>query len=65
MTILTAKYLPQPTYMDGTPIDDLVRVYTENTDGTVSTRIYPQCRELQAWIEAGNTPLPADEPPET
>lgn len=60
MTISTARYLPQLTYLDGTAIDDLARVYTENTDGTVSTRIYPQCPELNAWVEAGNTIQPAE-----
>jgi len=60
MTISTAKYLPQLTYLDGTAIDDLVRVYTENTDGSVSTHLYPQSEELVAWVEAGNTIQPAD-----
>ena len=61
MNILTAKYLPQQTFIDGTPIDDLVRVYTENADGSVSTHLYPQSKDLVAWVEAGNTIQPVDE----
>ena len=60
MTILTAKYLPQDTFVDGTPVDNQVRVYTENTDGTVSTHLYPQSEELVDWVEAGNTITPAN-----
>jgi hypothetical protein len=63
MAILTARYIPPQTMVDGTPVDDQVRVYSENTDGTVSTHLYPQSEELMAWIEEGNEPLPADEPP--
>lgn len=55
MKIKIAKYIPQETYVDGTPIDDQVYVYTENTDGTVSTHLYPQSKELMAWVEEGNT----------
>ena len=55
MGIKKAQYIPQEKIVDGTPVDDQVYVYTENTDGTVTTHLYPQSKELVAWVEEGNT----------
>jgi hypothetical protein len=60
MSITFAKYLPQQLAIDGTPLSDQVLVYTETSDGSIATHLYPQSEELNSWLAEGNEPLPAD-----
>ena len=62
MAIISAKFITGPINVDGTPISDQVLVFTENSDGTVSTHRYPESEELNLWLAEGNEPLPADSP---
>ena len=61
MKIIKAQFAPENHFLSNDNDEIFVNVVYDN--GIVGTHRYGKSDELQSWIEEGNTPEPAPEPP--